>query len=1295
MSARVEVLLNGVWTLVYTGPASVGANIPLASLPTTLASFTPGLVGGVRLSCTVVLQQCYHSISSAMQFSLTGGASLNVSGSNFVATGPSGGPFTGSPTNFTTRNVGAGTLTYSIAAPAWLTLTPPSGSLAAGAQQISTATVNATANSLAVGVHTGTIAWTSDGGTASFTATLTISDNVSPVINNTPTNMVVNTPPGSATATVNWTPPTATDNVAVTSFTLTLTPGGTQPVTTSSFAFPIGVTKLAYDARDAVGNSTQTSFTVTVVDNVSPVIAGCPANQTLQATGPAGATATWASPTATDNSGTVSLASTHAPDAPFALGTTPVIYTATDTSANVATCTFSIVVQDTLPPAIGPVANITVTAPDLVGANVAFTLPPATDAVDASVTVTASPVSGSLFKIGVHTVTVTAVDDYSNELTKTFTVTVLSPAQMSVTPAANFVSTGPQGQKGAPFAPPSQAYVVTNNGQVAMDFTVTDAPPWASAAPASGTLAPGASATVTVSLTAGADTLSPGAHNATFAFNNTTSSIGSTTRTAQLTVLAPAAMSVTPATAFVSSGPQGQQGGAFTPTSAGYTIQNTGALPMTFAITGAPTWVTLSATGGTIQPGASQTITMSLNAAANALPVGTASGTLTITNTTNGIGNTSRSLTLNVIEPARLSVTPADGLVASGFQGGPFSPASKTFTLTNTGGLPLSFSAGDNQTWLEATPASGTIAPGASATVTLSINGAANTLGAGTFNGLLALTNATSNLGSTTRPATLTVVPNGQVILKVVTSEGDGTFKFSSPTSGLAMSLTTSGGVAQSPPVTLNPGTYNVAVAPPDGFGITAVSCSDSDSTGSASSKSANVVLASAETVTCTFQSVNSRKKTVELISRFMGRRNDMLLTNGPDASRQIDRLIEAGGQNGKIGPEAGAGADTGTAKTTGFGPRWFAGDSNALYKAPGFAAVPGNSPSNHRAESPSRSFEERLSGLGGNTQVQTDNDQRYPERADTGSSEGYERFSFATSLSKMVRSNADAKERNAQELLANGQSDLGMGSVAVRPKPSAFDVWLEGHYQWFSDGRNKSDSDGHFGVFYIGADYVLSPSLLVGALVQFDSMHERSHSQAFDINGHGWMVGPYATLRLSQNVFLQARAAWGKSSNEISPFLTYTDSFETTRWLASASLVGRWEFSGLQVQPTATLAFIEDRSEGYTDSLGVAIPGLKVSLGQFKMGPQFSYRFELANGTMLEPHVGLEAIWNFESSDRVADFGGTLSGPEEVRGRIEVGLRSRLPSGVGFDISGSYDGIGSSTFQAMGGKATLRVPFN
>ena len=43
---------------------------------------------------------------------------------------------------------------------------------------------------------------------------------------------------------------------------------------------------------------------------------------------------------------------------------------------------------------------------------------------------------------------------------------------------------------------------------------------------------------------------------------------------------------------------------------------------------------------------------------------------------------------------------------------------------------------------------------------------------------------------------------------------------------------------------------------------------------------------------------LDQQAKTANAVGRFMGRRNDLIASSEPDAGRQIDRLMEAGGDN-------------------------------------------------------------------------------------------------------------------------------------------------------------------------------------------------------------------------------------------------------------------------------------------------------------------------------------------------------------------------------------------------------------
>jgi hypothetical protein len=255
------------------------------------------------------------------------------------------------------------------------------------------------------------------GNTATESFTITVSDLEAPTLTNIPAGVTVNTANNQCSGVGNWTPPTAADNCAVANVSSTHFPGT---------SFPVGVTTVTYTAVDATGNSTSASFDVTVVDDDAPIVSGLPVllNITAQ-TGLCGATVTWPAPTATDNCGVVDLTSTHASGDFFPIGSTDVVYTATDSSGNIGTRTLTIVINDAEEPVISamPVSLSISSDPGACFANATWTEPTATDNCSvASLSSTHSP--GDLFAIGTTLVTYTAVDPSGNSSTASFSVTV-------------------------------------------------------------------------------------------------------------------------------------------------------------------------------------------------------------------------------------------------------------------------------------------------------------------------------------------------------------------------------------------------------------------------------------------------------------------------------------------------------------------------------------------------------------------------------------------------------------------------------------------------------------------------------------------------------------------------------------------------------------------------------------------------------------------------------------------------------------------------------------------------------
>ena len=210
---------------------------------------------------------------------------------------------------------------------------------------------------------------------------------------------------------------TASDSVdGVLATTCTPASGGT---------FGFGTTKVTCSATDTAGHTGSASFNVTVQDVTAPTVtAQAPAP--VEATGPSGATVTWADPTASDDvDGDLPVACDRTSGETFPVGDTTVTCTATDGHGNVGSATFAVRVTDTTPPAVTVPSDITAEATSPNGAVVAYTAS-ATDLVDGTVTVRCSPPSGTQFGLDeTTTVQCAATDAHGNDASASFTVSVV------------------------------------------------------------------------------------------------------------------------------------------------------------------------------------------------------------------------------------------------------------------------------------------------------------------------------------------------------------------------------------------------------------------------------------------------------------------------------------------------------------------------------------------------------------------------------------------------------------------------------------------------------------------------------------------------------------------------------------------------------------------------------------------------------------------------------------------------------------------------------------------------------
>ncbi|MEA2136290.1 MAG: hypothetical protein QOC68_4199 [Solirubrobacteraceae bacterium] len=355
---------------------------------------------------------------------------------------------------------------------------------------------------------------------------------------------------------------------------------------------------------------------------------------------------------------------------------------------------------------------------------------PASGTAPQTLTVSAS-VTGLAAGTYTGKVTVTSVGATGSptDVPVTFTVDPppVTPA-LAVTPASLSFSAVADGAN-----PADKTLSVTNTGTGTLSFTTSDDALWMSVTPGSGT-AP-------QDLTVSVDTA--GLAAGTYTGKVTVTAAGATGSPKDITVTLVVNPGPTLAVAPASLSFSAVAGGA-NPAAKTLTATNSGAggsLPVSASDDAA--WLSVTPASGATP----QDLSVAVDTAG--LAAGTYTGKVTVTSA--GAAGSPRdvAVTLVVGPPPVLAVAPAS-LAFSGTAGGA-NPATKTLSVTNTGGGSLSFTAADDATWLAVTPASG------SAPQTLTVSASLTGLAAGTYTGNVTVTAAGVQGSPQTVPVTLTV----------------------------------------------------------------------------------------------------------------------------------------------------------------------------------------------------------------------------------------------------------------------------------------------------------------------------------------------------------------------------------------------------------------------------------------------------------------------------------------------------------------------------------------------------------
>jgi hypothetical protein len=222
------------------------------------------------------------------------------------------------------------------------------------------------------------------------------------------------------------------------------------------------------------------------------------------------------------------------------------------------------------------------------------------------------------------------------------------------------------------------------------------------------------------------------------------------------------------------------------------------------------------------------------------------------------------------------------------------------------------------------------------------------------------------------------------------------------------------------------------------------------------------------------------------------------------------------------------------------------------------------------------------------------------------------------------------------------------------------------------------------------GAHTWISPDLAFGGMLQIDQADQTDG--AVSVDGTGWLVGPYLSGRTKdQALYYNAYVLYGQSSNDISPFGTFTDNFDTERLLVHGDLSGEMQHGDVTLFPTISATYTSDTQEAYIDGLGNLIGKQTLEIGQVALALDFEAPLG-NNAPGWTINGGLQGSYNIVNGSGSAAI--SASDLEGARARVELGLAYDNGGGMYSEIVGFYDGIGASGFESYGASLTFNLDF-
>lgn len=262
--------------------------------------------------------------------------------------------------------------------------------------------------------------------------------------------------------------------------------------------------------------------------------------------------------------------------------------------------------------------------------------------------------------------------------------------------------------------------------------------------------------------------------------------------------------------------------------------------------------------------------------------------------------------------------------------------------------------------------------------------------------------------------------------------------------------------------------------------------------------------------------------------------------------------------------------------------------------------------------------------------------------------------------------------------------------------------VWVQGAYTSVDNDNVATAFDGSIITGMVGVDYLIKDRFLIGLSAGYESSDIDTTFNRGSIEGAGWMVAPYASVKLNNIFSIDATGgyAWLNYDMTRKEYLTtnetWTGETDATRWFAAGLINADHSINAWRLHAHAGVLYTEETKDSFLEkSTNTLSPRVRIAeqdttLGQGILGARLGYSFFSGKFT---PYVLIQGEWDFSKDAIVVAAGQTKPEDDDFGLRTGLGFNLALGSFVTAQLQGETVLL-REDYTEYKGLAKLRVDF-